>query len=420
MNFRLENAPSNPADFQLLNTITYCTTLYTGSSWALAGSYSVAVSIDEYLNQLAQNIRYSPFERVNITRIIDVLTHKHEIGEPVSLIDIYGELAAQKIVLSDDTQTTLVAQSALISPTATPFPLYSALVGNETPEYEWVEFSPYEIRCNYLKSPILAWALGRKFNNGTSQDFSKPQTLGFFLGLWASGMCLNAQEFFAFIQPYLAQAESYVEHEAEAIEISVQSAIGSLINAFKRSESQSWQEMLLDRRLSPATVFNWTMNMPNMPFEDVPQVSLVDAGIDFGLPTPPLLEAERNVNIIIIFDSSESLVFGSELQNLTLMQTRTIFHFHQSTTLASINLYFVHWNNDIATPIVIYLPLIKNSSYENGWDPESVSFTQTDNFEYTLDQTQLLCGLTRTNMQQIQPMIIETIRQWIEVKRRAN
>lgn len=176
------------------------------------------------------------------------------------------------------------------------------------------------------------------------------------------------------------------------------------------------KSLLLDNRISPARVFNWTRGIINAPLAAKNKLTLIDAGIDCNIPIAPLLRPERAIDIIIILDASAG-VLGTQLYNAQMHANKWGYPFPRINYNLINQPCSIHWDkSNNQAPMVIYLPLIKNPGYDNDWDPFKVAFTSTYNFIYSPEQTQLLSGLTSYNMSQSMPLIMDMIAQWIESK----
>lgn len=60
-------------------------------------------------------------------------------------------------------------------------------------------------------------------------------------------------------------------------------------------------------RILPSTIHNFMEQLPDSPFTNR-TLTLVDAGIDYNLPFPPLLRPERAVDVIIVIDASSPIL----------------------------------------------------------------------------------------------------------------
>ncbi|MCX5922933.1 MAG: hypothetical protein NTX86_06435 [Candidatus Dependentiae bacterium] len=415
-----------PHPLNLLDACTYTASL-SGSSWALAGLNQSRMSPTNYLEHLSNQINKSLITDVDVQEIVFEIIEKCSYGQPVSLIDIYGGLLAHKFLKnlgnSDESAIDLTSYASLTTSAQIPLPIHTAIMGEKAGQYIWVEFTPYEIGSVDLRSFIPTWAFGRKFNNGTSTDFAPPQAMGYGMGIWGSAISMSAKEFFNLvIEPELGTiGASYLESQFGHIAASGAPALAQIYLELTKHKERCAQDLtrsLLDTRISPAQVFNWAYGMATALNNEADTITLVDAGIDFSIALPPLLRSERAVDIIILCDYSGGTI-EDDLREADAYAQRNGLRFPTIDYSKVNQVCSVHRDASNPTaPIIIYMPLIKNDSYSNGWDPKTADFTATLNLEYTKDQTALLSGLSKQNMIDSQRMIIDTIKQWIEDKRK--
>src|SRR5579885_42001 len=234
----------------LLDICTYAAGV-SGSAWGLAALLQSHKTINVYLTQLAESLHEKHLlDDVNLDEVIASLLKKYSHHQPLSLIDLYGAILAQKILKNagntNPNAIDLAAQQLDLVDGSSPFPIYTAITGN-TPFYSWIEFNPYEIGGADLNAYIPSWAFGRQFNNGVSVDCNPPQTLGYGLGIWGSGITADIKEFFEiYVKPVTGEIIDNYFGEPERTEV-VRSAQVDAI----------WDYRLL----SPAKVYNWSYKL---------------------------------------------------------------------------------------------------------------------------------------------------------------
>jgi len=129
----------------------------------------------------------------------------------------------------------------------------------------------------------------------------------------------------------------------------------------------------------------------------------------------PLINRDRAIDIIIILDATTEETIGTQLRKAEKKAFADKLPFPSIDYRKVPQTCSVHRDdNNPSAPIVIYMPLIKNNNYSNGWDPRTADFTSTLNFVYTKEQIALLSGLAQKNMQDSMPIIIDTLYQWIK------
>jgi phospholipase A2 len=408
----------------LFDIASYCATL-SGSTWAVSGWLYSHMSLDAYCARLATNIQKSIVEDIDFTAVSKALAKKHAHNQSVSLVDVYASLLAQKLLKgfgNNPYDTLLTDQQTYASTGSIPFPVYSTIIGESAPNYQWVEYTPYEVGSTYLKAFVPTWAFGRQFDKGISCDYSPQQPLAFFLGIWGSAMCVTAEEFFDLVKPHIENEIITIENDEHALLNTIESDVASLVHGHTSTQgspdTKVSKNILTTVRLSPACVYNWTFNCPEVNMHKHSTFTLVDAGIDFRIPTPPLLRAERHVDIIIIMDASDRPL-GTELHLAQAYAQQHKLPFPEINYHSTTKPFSVHGvGNTNNTPIIIYMPLVQNQKYHNGWDPRTAAFTSTYNFKYTKEQTYLLTGLTRYTMIEHHADILGVIKEWINTKRK--
>jgi phospholipase A2 len=395
----------------LLDACAYSAGL-SGSTWAISTWLQSQMRVQDYINSLAPRFRTdikAPVSMEASKQITQSLLARLAFHQRISIIDIYGGLLAEKFLKRDDVsnpqQITLAQQVNFIKPSEKPFPVYTALIAQKP--YEWVEYTPYEIGAPLLASFVPTWAYGRTFNQGISDNFAPALSLGLCMGTWGSAIAVSMQEALeVFAESMPATVELF------GIKIPTAIIMQELTQSFKKIPQMS------NQRVYPANVPNWMMGLPG-PYQHINHLTLVDAGLDINLPVPPLLRAARNVSIIIMLDASATVHGAPELRKAEAYARRHNLKFPHIDYTKINELCSVHQDEDPTIPTVIYMPLVANENYQNGWEPLRQKFTSTFNFVYTPQEIELLTGLTKTNMLASKDMIIDAIKSSIEKKRAA-
>lgn len=404
---------------------TYSAAL-SGSSWAWAGLLHSRKQIKDYIEHVAQHASEPLTNNVNLQSIVLQLLKKEARNQPVSFIDIYGSLLAERLLSSNTIKNAaeidLLSYKNVIDAAQMPLPIFTAVIGENSFDNKWVEFTPYEVGTIFLNAFIPTWAFGRKFLGGHSIDTISPQTLGFCMGIWGSALSVSVEDVYNHaIKPHLGEVNAAYIASHYGKPVAASSAL--LQSIFHHIKNNSTHENLqisvaerADKRLSPAQVPNWTFGLPNSPYAKQELLTLIDAGFHINLPVTPLLRPERKIDIIIIIDASGN--FGEHLKRTATEAQKHGYKFPPIDHVAVHSPCSVHRNlQDQSCPIVIYMPLIKNESYQQGWNPHHEKFTHFLNFNYTHEQVHQLSGLMQHNVLQSHEIIIDTIKQCIQAKR---
>jgi phospholipase A2 len=392
--------PSTFASLGLLDLCMYASTS-SGSAWGLAGLIQSSKTPQDYLKLIAPALSKNITDDVNVEHATRTLLEKYSYEQPLSLVDVYGILLSQKLLTNlgydDPNDVNLPAQCALVATGQTPLPIYNAVLGDQLHNHAFVEFTPFEVGCSELQGYIPTWAFGRRFDKGMSQDFMPPQTLGYCMGIWGSAFSATLREFF---------------------DVIIKPKVGNILTAYFMPRIQV--HSLLDYRLSPAQVYNWMRNTGTDAINKQTMLTLIDTGMACNIPVAPLINRERNVDIIIIFDATDDDHPGDELSKIKAYAHARGLRFPPIKYDELQQPCSVHKDShDSQAPVVIYLPLIKNPGYHNGWNPDTAAFTQSYDLVYTQEEIELVRGLAQYNVAQSKQLIVDTIKGWIEERRKV-
>lgn len=289
-------------DAHLMDAITYVCGL-SGSTWAIGPWISSGRDIhtfsDMMIAQLDPQRMINPGDITNqkwenIGRISAPYYYKKSTNLPYTTVDLYGGYLMQYLLPESLRFTYLSLQSNEIQSGALPFPIYTAIrADGKTGDLvhlnnRWYEFTPYEIGASWLaKSPstlptgmyIPSWSFGRSFSKGQSTDFVFEQPLALNMAIFGSAFALH-----------IGKAYS---------ELSKKGSIASLL---------ATPLILVDekRQIAAAAFKNFTFGMATSEISDQPNIQMVDAGLAFNLPFPPVSGeyGNRKADILIFIDAS--------------------------------------------------------------------------------------------------------------------
>lgn len=410
----------------LLDACTWSVGL-SGSTWALALWTSYGLPIEQFREKIVTKL-HKPLQDISASELqllMQRLLLKHILDQPLTLVDIYGGLLANRLLddFGDGRHNVCMSQqSERINDGNWLMPLYTAVRTNRHDgSIMWFEFSPYEIGCVDLEMYVPTWSYNRVFANGVSTNFAPEQSLGFHLGTFGS----------AFAAPYTKIFGS-LERKISASNALQQAASESILHHIAREPLESFGKKRV--KWSWAEVTNIAAGIQTSPLKDVAYLRLVDAGLDFNLPYPPVSgqRPERKADIIIFLDASKSVTQGAQLRKVqnyaqshglkfppidyTAIDTRTISVFKDE--------------NDLDTPVIIYMPRITDQKLWNA-NKDRTEFTRyakaltdfdvehcmkahcsTFNFTYTADQARQLTYVTEFNMKVNKNEILNAIR-WV-------
>ena len=160
-------------------------------------------------------------------------------------------------------------------------------------------FTPYEIGASWLGKPtrgipsgmyIPSWAFGRTFNNGRSNNFINEQPFGLHMATFGSAFAMDV-------------GRAYEEMKKG----------GGVVSWLAYTLSPIDQS----RQIAAAAYKNFTGGMTTSRIGDQEIMQMVDAGLAFNLPYPPISGeyGTRKADVIIFVDASaDSAHKGSELR----------------------------------------------------------------------------------------------------------
>lgn len=370
----------------LLDLTSYICGL-SGSTWALSGWLQSGTSVSAYLSALKPRLQQGLLGNVNADIILKELVKKVRDYQSISLDDIWGSLIAQKVLSyspHDDLTQIMVNNYVTLPENASlPLPVYSCvtpLKASDNQLYRWVEWTPFDVRCPFLKTAIPLSSLGSQFANGSVSYASYPLSLSTAQGIWGSAISADVQD------ALTAQAENVSGFEQ------------TLLNFVEHILAKDViLNDLTSVRALPAHVPNWNYNIPHAVAHHLNTLTFVDAGMLCNIPLPPVLDPLRHVDIIVVVDLTATSDRSLELMTMQTYAKNNRLPFPAINTQLLSNVCSVHPGNPAAgIPTIIYFPLVANQTYSNGWNPQTADFTSTFNLQYTPAQTDLLSGLMYT------------------------
>lgn len=386
----------------------------SGSTWAVAPWISENKScgdfIDGYLLRVSDGIigkdlSNQLYDSASfIALITDVLLRRLAFDDKPNVIDMYGLLLG--LSYFDETNKNalmsldLASQGRFLTEGDYPLPIYSAAILRQDKRknynYAWLEFSPYEVASYDLKTAVPTWSFGRRFDRGISKSVSPSLPLHYLMGIWGSAISASFYEMFKFM---LGKLQPH-----------------SLFDPLKLLLDET---VIGDIRIFPAKIRNMNYHIPDFPETTTRVHTVVDAGISVNIPVAPLLQ--RGADIIIIGDFSADVATSNELRKAEMYAMSHNLPFPQIdyTGIAS-RPCSIFSDPTGAAPTVVYLPMAKNSHFNENYDPQILLGVgeplNTTNFVYTQQQAEDLAGLMRFNVLESRDGIIDSINQMIDKK----
>jgi phospholipase A2 len=289
-------------DAHLMDAITYVCGL-SGSTWAIGPWISSGRNIhtfsDMMIAQLDPQRMINPGDITNqkwenIGRTSTPYYYKKGTNLPYTTVDLYGGYLMQYLLPESLRFIYLSQQSNAIQSGTLPFPIYTAIRADGKtydlviPNNRWYEFTPYEIGASWLaKSPstlptgmyIPSWSFGRSFSKGQSTDFVFEQPLALNMAIFGSAFAIHVGKAYS--------------------ELSKKGSIASLLAIPLTFVEEN-------RQITAAAFKNFTFGMATSEISDQPNMQMVDAGLAFNLPYPPVSGeyGNRKADILIFIDAS--------------------------------------------------------------------------------------------------------------------
>lgn len=398
-------------DIGMLDCTTYMAGL-SGSTWAMATWIASQQSLDDYIATLPDKLS-SGLEGVKhpelLYELAKQLVTKAMHGQFITMIDITGPTIANTLLADfgmNRLNITLSDSHAHIADGSMPLPIYTAVTPNVEP-YEWAEFTPFEAGSSYQKSYVPTWAYGRKFKEGKSVNFAGEQSLGYMMGVFGSAFGIDI--------------EDAVRHTSESIDACIKKFPHPVQHVLRHIIDDLVNSPLDDVRLAPSSLPNFTYKTATRELRNDKTLTLIDAGIYFNLPFPPLFREERSIDMILVYDASgdilgcKNLRWAEEYMRVKGLKFPPIDYTQADTQVMSI---FKN-EQDPTCPIVVYFPRIKNDAYSTSFDPEECEksgYCNTMNFTYDAAQIHELTGLSEFAVKQHADQLIALTQEVIDRK----
>ena len=390
----------------ILDCSTYVSTL-CGSSLPVISWLASKKTLQKYKKILKKSVSRAVITPItNLKLLRDIYERKFAFKQPFKVIDLFGFLFADKFLDNIPNKKQLEGisqQQKLLEHGEYPMPIYAAI--DSVSNYEWLEFTPYEVGSYFLNAYIPTWSFGRRFVNGTSTDYAPEQTYSSFMGLFCSAYSIGAKDILN------------VFHNSNICKN------GKKHLMFTKKIVQN--SFLDEVRFFPSKIPNFTYAMDDSPMQNIKDFKVIDAGFELVIPIPPLLKKERKIDLIIIGDYSTSM---NQLPKLEEYAKKLNAPFPKITTddykTKQISIFKDKQNPK--APVVIYIPFIKSEETFNVNDNFNPNFNPRNwngfkichnlRFTYNKDQFDLLFGLAKQNILDNKEKIINVIKEIVEKK----
>ncbi|KAI9295051.1 FabD/lysophospholipase-like protein [Neoconidiobolus thromboides FSU 785] len=421
----------------LWDCLTYVSGV-SGSCWLIYQYYTVGNKNFDFIQSHLKHrltvdpANFSTFFKMLQTDVsiplLSALIRKYKSEVPLSLVDIFGTLLTSRLLVTDNgnvEESTLNRgylkfsnQRNIVKEGKEPFPIYTAIRHDTELDYnnfQWFEFTPFEMGSFEFDLFIPVWGLGRKFESGKSITNESEVESGTYLGLFGSAFCATIAHIFDEINGNLPQSinqwyndmlEDYYE---EMLKIHPINPI-SFYNPFYKTKAKG-SKSIDDEKMASLVKQE--------------QLSFMDAGMDNNLPFYPLLTNARDVDVIIAVDASDDVKNTSWLNKASdyakkINNQRWPVGFDPWQQEEDQNIYISKniINNEELNITVVYIPLLKNKRYGD-FDPSTAAFCSTFNFKYEPEEVDLLSGLAEYNLSENEDKIKKVLKEiWLHKKKK--
>lgn len=407
----------------LLDSSTYVAGL-SGSTWTIGAWLSQGIELSRLKEVLQAQVESKPSGRKmipfvsdysEVEKILNNTISRLVFKQPLSIVAIWGALIANGVLHDMGVQRQLVnlsSQRATVAYGNYPMPVYTAVepldhLDPDNPEYRWFEFTPYEVGSAGMGAFVPSWAFGRKYKSGESRGFKisgerqfEPEMpFGYQLGVFGSAFEVDLHEFMSNMGDLMKDKPL----ACKALEMIARSTGG-------------------DDRLMPAEVRNPVYKMDDHDLSNQKYITLIDAGLCFNVPLPPLLRDEREVDVIFVMDSSASVEGACELVKAEKFAREHGLKFPKiDYTDIDKKTMSVFADEDSSVPVIVYMPRINDTSHPviqaddvlKDFDPDTCTaeaFCSTFNFGYSSEQFEQLCRLGQRNVEVNKDQIADVLK----------
>ena len=343
----------------LLDTALYVVGL-SGSTWTIGSWIYSGVKFNQFITDFIQRINnnkktFSTWNPKNLLK---------KAGAAVwgGTIDTYAP--ALEDVLSiyslKGANPTLSSLAEKVKDGKLPFPVLTAVLSptyfqsrvDFITYYMWCDITPYEVACYRLLTAVTADAFGNTFDKGsiTTNPIARPLPLSKILAICGSAFAFTKGDLTNIPEP-----DGYLKPIPTV--------------------DQSWSKLYLDSiRPLGYEANNIAFGIKETQFSKVPKFAMVDAGLSFNLPLPPLCQRDalEPLDLMVVIDSSGDLPKSFELEKAAAYAEANGLRFpdiknqkYKNFKTQPYTLFGIDEkdkNND-KMPLILYVPIANNSIY---------------------------------------------------------
>lgn len=396
----------------LLDALTYDVGL-SGGAWFVALWMYSGLSVQAFKEMMQPLVQKDLMLRNKQEAMLfaESLLVRLGLKQPVTLVNSWGALLANRYLAPYGDKRHQVLWSDVaerIQDGLRPFPILTAVSGNfaesltTRPIIPWYEFTPYEVSVvgHALKdASVPTWAFGRTFNNLVSIDSVPAYDLGLIMGICGSAFA------FSFARGY--------EKKIQKLPI-----IGTLFDFIL---SQMDKETIGKKRITVGKVPNFAKGYAGFVNNNDAYLKMVDAGIAFNLPYPPVSGASARSADVFIFCDASGNIEERGAENLYLIEQYARAHHlkfpHIDVKRLHTQMISVFKDeSDPTVPLVIYISrsAMPNVDYPSSVPAQFSTNFSTAKFAYSQQEFDALSAVTQTNMLVSKERIVQELLEYIQ------
>ncbi|KKQ33122.1 MAG: hypothetical protein US49_C0002G0017 [candidate division TM6 bacterium GW2011_GWF2_37_49] len=272
----------------LVDCASYCA-LLSGSSWFYTTLMLKNMDLDNY-REFIKSRMAQPFNK-SVYGFWSELSSVSKQRGYSSISDGYGKSVYTYLLgdtVSENASFDDIRKAVVSGAYNLPFPLFTAIVKSGYP-YKWLEFNPFLTGSDELGGYVKTANWGSCFEKGVCTKELPELSLASFMGIWGSAYCINRSDFERCGGAECLKSQPFYYYLEQTLGRII-STDNLLYSAMNQIESRSmFENHMFDMGLTSS---------------EYKRVVVADAGLDFNLPTPPLLKKERGIDLIFICDAS--------------------------------------------------------------------------------------------------------------------
>uniref|UniRef100_A0A672H857 PLA2c domain-containing protein n=1 Tax=Salarias fasciatus TaxID=181472 RepID=A0A672H857_SALFA len=354
----------------VLDAVTYLTGV-SGSTWAMSALYQHANWSQQELNNIIKKekelMTTGTLEVLlkNVNYCVKESTDKcEEQGHVSPFVDFTG-LLLEQLVFGEKVGKTLSEQQMKVNEGQNPLPIYT-LLNYVFLLTEWCEFTPYEAGLSKYGASVPTEDFGSEFFLGHMIKRHPEIRLPFLMGMWSSAFSANQKEILDYFLKNVLGKTSETEPSGEP------SSGESFSNRhFFVAEYYNFMRGLFlhcnygEHHNFQARTASHPDSFPNQLTATDPTLKLIDSGHAINIGCAPILQPERDVDVIICLNYSWEPIF--EVIKKTAVYCKDHCIPFPNADFASLEnepkkeVYIFEDKENPKAPIVMLFPLVNDS-----------------------------------------------------------